>query len=381
MTLRRRLALVLFGILLAAGVGEAALRLWNGEARLFVALVGRTTADLPMHRRSDDPELLYELIPSQDVTVSSELAKLHPEEAAHADDPRRMATNSLGFRDVERAPSKPEGVLRVLCLGGSNTYGAAVSQGRTWPAQLEQVLRERGHDDVEVWNLGTDGYQTRQKIRLAEKALAEWEPDLLLFQLANTGPRLIIDGMQDEVEVWLDPARLPMDGGMYAENLQFFPGTDRWHRPLWLGSSLLRVSMVAVNRIHRSYLLSGTFPDALVERAESRSGAQFGHLVVEARPQTESVLFVPPAGGVPPWVEGLDLPFIDTRGLSDDGLPDIALLHPGARTYRWYAERLADAFLDGGCLAPNPMGTLRCEDLPRTQDRLALGREPAMAPD
>lgn len=368
MTLRRRLAAVLFGLLFAVGAGEGATRLWGGEARLFIDLVGRTTADLPLHRRSADPELLYELIPSQDVTVSTELAKLNPEEAEHADDPRRMTTNALGFRDAERTASKPAGGVRVVCLGGSNTYGSAVSQGRTWPAQLEQVLGERGLGHVQVWNLGTDGYQTRQKLRLAERALAEWGPDLFLFQLSNTGPRVIVDGMQHDVDDWLDPSQLPRDGGLYAENLHIFPEPDSWHRSLWLGSSLLRTSMVAVNRIHRSRLPGGSSPDALVERAESRSGAQLATLVEEARPRTESVFFVPPAGGWPPWISGVDLPVIDTRGLPDEGLPDIALLHPGAKTYRWYAERLADALLSGGCLSRRPDGAMRCEDLPRTGD-------------
>ena len=253
-TWRRRALAASLGLAVALLCGEAAVRVWGGEAAMMAGLVGRTTADLPLHRPSADPELLYELIPSLDRTVSTAEAALSEEEAPYADDPRSMVTNKLGFRDSERAPAKPPGVTRILCLGGSNTYGAAVSQGRTWPAQLQRALAERGVADVEVWNLGVDGYQTRQKLRLAERALAEWEPDLLLFQLANSGPRLVLDGMQRAPEPWLTAARATRDYGVYSENLHLFPAPGSRLLPLLMGSALARTVLVSVNRIHRSGL-------------------------------------------------------------------------------------------------------------------------------
>ena len=54
MTLRRRLAAVLFGLLLAVGVGEGATRLWGGEARLFIDLVGRRTGIVVGRDVADD---------------------------------------------------------------------------------------------------------------------------------------------------------------------------------------------------------------------------------------------------------------------------------------------------------------------------------------
>ena len=35
------------------------------------------------------------------------------------------------------------GAARVLCLGDSYTFGAYVDDTETWPAQLEEILKER----------------------------------------------------------------------------------------------------------------------------------------------------------------------------------------------------------------------------------------------
>ncbi|MCO4773689.1 MAG: hypothetical protein KDA24_26900 [Deltaproteobacteria bacterium] len=340
---------VVFGLCVALLGGEAGVRLWGGEGELFVPMVGRTVADLPVHMASPDPELLYQLRPDVDVSLTAEDAALWEEEARHADDPRRMITNRFGFRGGPWEVEKEVGTVRVLCLGGSNTYGAAVSQGRDWPAQLEAVLHERGATHVQVWNLGTDGYQTRQKIHLAEKAIEEWTPDLLVWQLANTGPRVVLQPMAASVDAWLDPSGLPPDGGIYAENLATFPKPGSAWMLLVLRSALIRTTLVAWNRIRRSRGGGGP-PAVLVERAEARSGGLFANLVADGTAQ--HVLFVPPPSGRPPWFDGLDVPMVDLRDADKPDLPDVDLLHPGATVYRWYAEELGDALLDGGCLEP-----------------------------
>ncbi len=194
-THRRRavfaLAALLLGFLLAGVAAELYVRPIQDETLWFAELLDHMTADNVVFRVSDDPELLYELIPGLEVTLEPGQAKLAPEEEAFADRPRRVSINSLGFRDEPRSEAKT-GAPRVLCLGGSNTYGAAVSNRHTWPAQLQRELTERMGRPVEVWNLGVDGYNTRQKVRLARIALERWSPDLFVFQTFNLGPRIIL---------------------------------------------------------------------------------------------------------------------------------------------------------------------------------------------
>lgn len=361
----QRAAAVGLGLLLALLLGEAGVRIWGGEARLFADVVGRTAADLPVHAASPDPELLYAMVPGFDADLNLDSALLTPEEASVADEPRRITTNAAGFRDHEWPAAKEPGTLRVLCFGGSNTYGAAVSQGRTWPDQLEAVLHARGHAHVDVWNLGVDGYKTRQKLRLAEIAVQQYAPDLLLFQLANTGPRLVLDGMQEQPQSWLDPSAIPPGGGIYRENLIGFPAPGSLLFAVARRSALLRIVLIATERLHRRDR-PGDQPHPLTVRADTWEGAAFARFVDELPPSVTPVIFVPPAGGRPPWLRTMDIPLVDTRYGTLPDRVDITWIHPGAGTYRWYAERLADALESGGCLEPTPDRGVRCTGLDRT---------------
>ncbi len=94
-------------------------------------------------------------------------------------DPNRFE-DSAG-RTVSRA--KPEGVFRILCLGGSTTYGVGADKTNSYPAQLEDLLR-RVYGDCgrrfEVLNVGVMGYHSwHSRIRF-EAELAGLQPDLVL---------------------------------------------------------------------------------------------------------------------------------------------------------------------------------------------------------
>lgn len=70
--------------------------------------------------------------------------------------------NALGYRGPELMRQKPEGVVRILCLGASSTYGVtASSDGATWPARLQLYLTEAFPSvTFEVVNGGVPGYTT-----------------------------------------------------------------------------------------------------------------------------------------------------------------------------------------------------------------------------
>jgi lysophospholipase L1-like esterase len=79
--------------------------------------------------------------------------------------------------------AKPEGVFRILCLGGSTTYGVGADKSNSYPAQLEDLLhRVYAGCGVrfEVLNLGVMGYHSwHTRIRF-EAELAALQPDLVL---------------------------------------------------------------------------------------------------------------------------------------------------------------------------------------------------------
>lgn len=69
---------------------------------------------------------------------------------------------------------------RVLTFGGSSVHGTHYLSEETFSALLEDEL-----GDVEVINAGVGGVLSDQVAFLAFEALAEWDPDLLIFYLGN----------------------------------------------------------------------------------------------------------------------------------------------------------------------------------------------------
>jgi lysophospholipase L1-like esterase len=73
-----------------------------------------------------------------------------------------VRVNSLGMRGPELRPDS--GTRRVLLLGDSTTFGFGVGEHETFAARVQEILRCRGHTDVEVLNAGVPGYSTWQSL-------------------------------------------------------------------------------------------------------------------------------------------------------------------------------------------------------------------------
>jgi lysophospholipase L1-like esterase len=156
--LGRRLAFVLLTMLLFFGGAEAALRLLDVPSADSEA---RFTHNSVYWRV--DPDLVSE------PTLHKEVAGSFP-----------VSTDVNGLRPPHHGVDKPDGVYRVMALGCSTTYGWGVADDETYPAVLERLLRERGHDKVEVINGGQPGYTSFQGLWLWDQALRDYEPDLVL---------------------------------------------------------------------------------------------------------------------------------------------------------------------------------------------------------
>jgi lysophospholipase L1-like esterase/multisubunit Na+/H+ antiporter MnhC subunit len=90
--------------------------------------------------------------------------------------------NSLGYRGPDIAIPKPKGVYRIVALGGSTTYSSATSYADSYPAQLQNVLRdEYGYTNVEVINGGFIGYTTWETLVNFEFRVLELEPDMIIL--------------------------------------------------------------------------------------------------------------------------------------------------------------------------------------------------------
>ena len=116
----------------------------------------------------------------------------------------QIAHNSLGFRGPEVVTPKPAGTFRVLCLGGSSTYGhGPTSNDTTWPARLQAYLKQAKPDmPIEVVNGGCQGYSSFESLaNLAFRGLP-LKPDLVIVAV----PRAAAFESQEEfihAQAWI----------------------------------------------------------------------------------------------------------------------------------------------------------------------------------
>ena len=150
--------------------------------------------------------------------------------------------NHSGFRGEDFAPQKAPGVVRILTLGSSSTFGFYDADDETYPFYLQQLLNQRcsGHPRFEVINFGIPHSTSDQIAALFLAEGAPLDPDVVTFY----------EGRNDSV-VW-SPG-----GGGWLGNLY----TAALHR-----SILLALVDQIVNQ-DSSFLTSAAYDfEALAER-------------------------------------------------------------------------------------------------------------------
>jgi lysophospholipase L1-like esterase len=99
--------------------------------------------------------------------------------------PENPEHNKLGYRGEDIENPKPEGVFRIVALGGSTTYSTGTSSEESYPAVLQQILRdEYGYTQVEVINGGMSGYSSWENLINFAFRVLELEPDMIIIYAA-----------------------------------------------------------------------------------------------------------------------------------------------------------------------------------------------------
>lgn len=159
----QKLLLIALGLAIGLLLAEAVLRVTGAAPEVVLVQEGR-------YRLSPNPKIGYEPVPG--VEVEGHTDSLHDWVGV---------SNRLGFRDVEHAVAKPEGVFRILVLGDSIAVGQGVRlYENTFPARVERELDAAGLE-TELLNFAVSGYNTQQEVEtLADKGLV-YRPDLVLL--------------------------------------------------------------------------------------------------------------------------------------------------------------------------------------------------------
>jgi len=100
---------------------------------------------------------------------------------------RWVHVNASGFRGRDVEVAKPDGVLRIMVVGGSTVFDSTVDgDDQAWPARLEHhlgcLLPSR---KVEVINAGVPGYVMLDNLIRLQSELYEFRPDILVLYQAH----------------------------------------------------------------------------------------------------------------------------------------------------------------------------------------------------
>jgi len=124
-------------------------------------------------RPSDNPSLLYELVPNFSQPFDGMGIKLN-----------RITTiriNSDGLRDVEHSVAKPKNTVRIAIVGDSHEFGQGVELEETYSKVLEKRLNEECLKKYETILLAVPGYDIWQKIEFLRVKGLKYSPDIIII--------------------------------------------------------------------------------------------------------------------------------------------------------------------------------------------------------
>lgn len=123
--------------------------------------------------RQDESRLIYDLNPLRRQV-------LLPNQQYRLDDVH-ISINRFGFRGAAPPMPKPDGVTRIVTLGGSSVFDHHLSEGESWPERLGPLLALDGITPAESFNCGIPGYSSRESLAFYIDKIRYLEPDYVLL--------------------------------------------------------------------------------------------------------------------------------------------------------------------------------------------------------
>ena len=95
-----------------------------------------------------------------------------------------VRVNQWGMHDQEYSMERPKDIVRIALLGASHTMGSGVEREMTFEAILEERINQssrKGGIRCEILNFAVYGYNPIDQLRVFEKKVLGFKPDVLLF--------------------------------------------------------------------------------------------------------------------------------------------------------------------------------------------------------
>ncbi len=93
--------------------------------------------------------------------------------------PTPIRINNMGFRGQDFDATKDKNTFRIICLGGSSTFGFFDRDDFTYPALLQERFDEDGRTQVEVINTGVPHAKLDNLVGMLRGELLGYDPDLI----------------------------------------------------------------------------------------------------------------------------------------------------------------------------------------------------------
>lgn len=174
LTMKQRLLVVLFGILVALFGGEVAVRLFNKELFSTSNLISRTLR-VTMNKKSSFDANLGWVPPFESEKVYLNLSSTGL--GGRSFRPYLVKTYG-GFRNTPNNWNVPlDGSKLVIAFGDSFTFGVEVNDEETWPSHLQALSK------LSVVNAGVSQYGLDQSMIRLKKTLETQQPKTVILSV------------------------------------------------------------------------------------------------------------------------------------------------------------------------------------------------------
>ena len=99
---------------------------------------------------------------------------------------QKWVINGHGFRGKDVNIKKNEGVVRIIIIGASETFGLYEDSGKEYPAQIQSYLDNYKKNKYEVINAAVPGISPPRLKHLYENLIQELKPDIVVYYPSPT---------------------------------------------------------------------------------------------------------------------------------------------------------------------------------------------------